>query len=297
MKKYDFKIHLASHFGMCFGVRDAITKTRDSFGVKGLTILGQLVHNPIVSEELNRNGVQKADLQKPANEIKGTVVITAHGASTKDKKAWESNDRKIIDTTCPLVHKAHQALNQLVASGYFPVVIGKKDHAEVKGLIGDFPQALVVQTDADIPNVPDKKKIGIVSQTTQRIDKVELIVESIRSFRKDSDVKFVDTVCAPTKNRQTSVQELSKRCDLVFVVGGTNSNNTIQLVNTIKEFGSHPIHIQRASDIDPCWLEGYYNVGLTAGTSTLKETVMEVYETLEVISQNKFSNKKEKIVC
>lgn len=296
MKKYDFKIHLASHFGMCFGVRDAITKTRDNFGVNGLTILGQLVHNPIVSEELNRNGVQKADLQKPTNKVKGTVVITAHGASTKDKKAWESNDRKIIDTTCPLVHKAHQALNQLVASGYFPVVIGKKDHAEVKGLIGDFPQAIVVQNDVDILNIPDKKKIGIVSQTTQRIDKVELLVESIRSYRKDSEVRFVDTVCAPTKNRQTSAQELSKRCDLVLVVGGANSNNTIQLVNTIKEFGSHPIHIQRASDVNPRWFEGYHNVGLTAGTSTLKETVMEVYETLEMISQTELTDKIEKMV-
>ena len=292
-----FNIHLASHFGMCFGVRDAIKATRKTFDDEKVTVLGQLVHNPIVDEELKDNGVQQAELHEPVNRVKGTVVITAHGASNKDKEAWKSKDRKIIDTTCPLVYKAHQALEGLVDSGYFPVVIGKKEHVEVRGLIGDFPQALVVESETDISNIPNVKKIGIVSQTTQRIDRVELIVNRIRSRKRKSDVKFIDTVCAPTKNRQLSARNLSEICDLVIVVGGANSNNTIQLVNTIKEFGVHTIHIQRSSDLDPDWFEGFCDVGLTAGTSTLKETVMEVHEELEKISHGHHFNELEKLVC
>ena len=297
MKKYKFNIHLASHFGMCFGVRDAIKAVRKTFNDDRVTVLGQLVHNPIVDEELKDNGIEQAELHEPVNQVKGTLVITAHGASNKDKEAWKSEDRKIIDTTCPLVHKAHQALEELVVSGYFPVVIGKKEHVEVKGLIGDFPEALVVESETDISNIPNEKKIGIVSQTTQRIDRVEFIVNRIRSSKRKSDVKFIDTVCAPTKNRQMSARNLSEICDLVIVVGGANSNNTIQLVNTIKEFGAHTIHIQRSSDINPNWFEGFNDVGLTAGTSTLKETVMEIHEKLGRISQGHHFNELEKLVC
>ena len=99
MKKYKFNIHLASHFGMCFGVRDAIKATRKTFNDDRVTVLGQLVHNPIVDEELKDNGVQQAELHEPVNRVKGTVVITAHGASNKDKEARKYEDRKIIDTT------------------------------------------------------------------------------------------------------------------------------------------------------------------------------------------------------
>ena len=119
----------------------------------------------------------------------------------------------------------------------------------------------------------------------------------IRSSKRKSDVKFIDTVCAPTKNRQMSARNLSEICDLVIVVGGANSNNTIQLVNTIKEFGAHTIHIQRSSDINPNWFEGFNDVGLTAGTSTLKETVMEIHEKLERISHGHHFNELEKLVC
>ena len=134
-----------------------------TFDDEKVTVLGQLVHNPIVDEELKDNGVQHAELHEPVNRVKGTVIITAHGASNKDKEAWRSEDRKIIDTTCPLVHKAHQALEELVVSGYFPVVIGKKEHVEVKGLIGDFPEALVVESETDISNIPNITEPSIVA--------------------------------------------------------------------------------------------------------------------------------------
>ena len=126
-------VHLASHYGMCFGVRDALAATRSTYNEKEVTVLGQLVHNPLVSQELTENGVKEGDLNAPMTDIEGTVIITAHGASESDRFRWSSPHRRVVDTTCPLVHKVHESLASLVGSGFFPVVIGKKGHAEVNG--------------------------------------------------------------------------------------------------------------------------------------------------------------------
>lgn len=295
MNESNFNVHLASHYGVCFGVRDAINATRKTFSDDKVTVLGQLVHNPIVDEELKRNDVKSGKLREPSKDIIGTVIITAHGASNVDRNAWRSTNRKIVDTTCPLVRRAHDNLSKLVESGYFPVVVGKKEHAEVEGLIGDFPQALVIEKPSDLEKLPEVDKIGVVSQTTQRSDYVERVIENIRSHLPDTEVKFVDTICAPTKNRQKSVRELAAFCDVIVVVGGANSNNTKQLVKTVEELGRRAIHIQKPSDLDADWFEGCGEVGLTAGTSTLKETVKSVFEELKLIARDVCSDKLEKI--
>ena len=295
MNEPNFNVHLASHYGVCFGVRDAIDATRKTFNDDEVTVLGQLVHNPIVNDELKRNHVRSGKLRDPSEDITGTVIITAHGASNIDKDAWRSPNRKVVDTTCPLVRKAHDNLSKLVELGYFPVVIGRKGHVEVEGLVGDFPQALVIEKSSDLEKLPDVKKIGAVSQTTQRSDYVDGVIESIRSHSPEAEVKFIDTICSPTKNRQKSVRELAEFCDVVVVVGGANSNNTRQLVTTVEELGPRAIHIQKASDLDADWFEACSEVGLTAGTSTLKETVQGVLEKLKLIALDIYSDKLEKI--
>ena len=118
MNEPNFNVHLASHYGVCFGVRDAIDATRKTFNEGKVTVLGQLVHNPIVDDELKRNHVRSGKLRDPSEDITGTVIITAHGASNLDKDAWRSPNRKIVDTTCPLVRKAHDNLFKLVELGY-----------------------------------------------------------------------------------------------------------------------------------------------------------------------------------
>ena len=277
-------VHLASHYGMCFGVRDALAATRSTYNESDVTVLGQLVHNPVVSQELTENGVKKGDLNNPTTGIGGTVIITAHGASESDRSRWSSTQSKVLDTTCPLVHKAHKSLVSLVDSGFFPVVIGKKGHAEVNGLVGDFPQAIVIEGDEDIFEVPYEGKIGIVSQTTQPIERVNELVEKIRSTRNACEVKFIDTVCAPTKNRQKAVKDLSKFCDLIVVVGGSNSNNTAQLVSKVEGLGCRAVHVERPEDLILDWFIGAKDVGVTAGTSTLEETVISVSERIKAIS-------------
>ena len=278
-------VRLASHYGMCFGVRDAIEAT-ESASQKGesITILGQLVHNPVVDDKLRKLGVKRGNLSGQDTPSEGSVVITAHGASDKQRDKWRQTGLNVLDTTCPLVRKAHDSLGALVNAGYHPVVIGKAGHVEVEGLVGDFPDAFIIGSNKDIKYLPPLDKIGIVSQTTQPVDHVNQLVEAIRVARPDSDVKFIDTVCAPTKNRQTALRELCAECEMVVVVGGANSNNTGELVRTAKRLGANAVQVERAADLDPDWFIGIKEVGVTAGTSTLDQTVREVAARLREIA-------------
>ena len=132
-------INLARHYGMCFGVRDALRSTHDLTSERKLTVLGELVHNPVVQEHLGNLGVENGSLDDVSSSGTEDVVITAHGAADRDRRRWADAGFRVSDTTCPLVKKAHNALAQPVARGFFPVVIGKPDHVEVRGLTGDFP--------------------------------------------------------------------------------------------------------------------------------------------------------------
>lgn len=222
-------IHLARHHGMCFGVRDALRATHDAARTAPVTILGQLVHNPAVDRHLLALGVRRGELSSPESATTRRVVITAHGAADAQREALNRAGFQVTDTTCPLVRKAHDALGSLVEAGYFPVVIGRASHAEVRGLIGDFPQAIVVLDDADIAPVPFYPHIGVISQTTQPLVRALELVDLLKRRHPLAAVRFVDTVCHPTKQRQQSLDELCARCDTIVVVGGRNSNNTRQL--------------------------------------------------------------------
>ncbi|MCB1097867.1 MAG: 4-hydroxy-3-methylbut-2-enyl diphosphate reductase [Verrucomicrobiae bacterium] len=278
------RIQLAKHYGMCFGVRDALRATHKAASEAPVTMLGQLVHNPVVSEHLKTLGVRDGDLDAMDSATTRDVVITAHGASDRNRKAWRDAGYQVTDTTCPLVHKAHKALARLVSEGYFPVVIGKAGHVEVRGLIGDFPQACVIESASDICELPFHAKIGIVSQTTQQIERVRVLVRAIQAFHPESEVRFVDTVCQPTKDRQTALVELCQNNEVVVVVGGKNSNNTHQLVAKANELGARGYHVEHADEVRPEWLVGVENVGVTAGTSTLDESVRNVVDRLKQIA-------------
>ena len=134
-------IILAQHHGMCFGVRDALRATHDAAKRQAVTILGQLVHNPLVDRHLNVLGVRRGDLNDLTSAQTSHVVITAHGASDIHRAAWRDSGRQITDTTCPLVHKAHQALAMLVREGYQPIVLGQHDRGPVVPNVSGLPEA------------------------------------------------------------------------------------------------------------------------------------------------------------
>lgn len=278
------KILIADHYGMCFGVRDALAAAERLTQQGPLTILGELVHNPIVRERLARQGAQEGSLDEVGAAPTAQVMITAHGASDTAREAWRRSGFGVADGTCPLVRHAHEQLRLLVQMGYFPVVIGKAGHVEVNGLIGDFPEAEVLENEAGIARLPEREKFGVISQTTQPIERVRELVEAIRAARPQSEVQFRDTVCQPTKNRQTALRKLIEEVDTLVVVGGYNSNNTLQLVAAGKAAERRVFHVQLARELRTEWFADSEVVGITAGTSTLKETVAEVQRVLEAIA-------------
>jgi len=277
------KIILAQHFGICFGVRDAIAQAEQLAAEAPLTILGELVHNPIVRERLHAKGVREASLDE-TRSTSARVMITAHGASDVKRAAWRATGAIVADATCPLVHHAHEQLRKLVAAGFFPVVVGKRGHVEVNGLVGDFSEAVVLSSPEDVLRLPLRPRYGIISQTTQPIDCVREIVDLVRCTYPHSEVRFVDTVCKPTKDRQSALRELIDESELIVVVGGRMSNNTRQLVETCRAAGRRAVHIERAEELDLLDFTGVTTVGLTAGTSTLPETIAAALKRLKEFS-------------
>jgi 4-hydroxy-3-methylbut-2-enyl diphosphate reductase len=260
------KILRAEHLGMCFGVRDAIALALDHAQHRPLTILGDLVHNPTVVAELQARGVRIA--RQPADASTPTVMITAHGASDRAKAAARSLGHNVLEATCPLVHLAHRSLAKLAGEGFYPVVIGQRGHVEVRGLTEDYPEFDIVLSEEDVAQVRERPRFGVVAQTTQPIERVRHLAALLRQRFPRSEVRFVDTVCQPTKQRQHSAVELARRCDVVVVIGGSDSNNTRELVATSRQHCPQVYHVQTAADLCEEWFFTAGTVGLTAGTST-----------------------------
>ncbi len=278
------KIHLAQHYGLCFGVRDAIAEAERLAQQAPLTILGELVHNPVVRDRLAARGAREGRLGDLTSAATAQVMITAHGASDAARAEWRRAGFGVADGTCPLVRHAHHQLRLLIDLGYYPVVIGQRGHVEVAGLTGDFPGAFVLEKETDLPALPLHERYGVISQTTQPLDKVHALLAALRRAVPASEVRFTDTVCQPTKNRQNALRQLIATCDTLVVVGGRNSNNTLQLVAAGTVAGLCVHHIERPDELDPAWFRDSENIGLTAGTSTLKETVATVHARLSAIA-------------
>ncbi len=260
------KILRAEHLGMCFGVRDAIALAEEQAAAGPLTILGDLVHNETVLAGLRARGIRLE--QQVAGVTTPTVMVTAHGASERTKSRVRERGLNVLEATCPLVAFAHRALARLVEQGCHPVIVGKRDHVEVRGMTEDLDAFDVVLTEADVAKLREHARFGIVAQTTQPIDRVRRLVALILQRFPRSEVRFTDTVCQPTKQRQTAAIELARRCDVVVVIGGAHSNNTRELVSTCSRHCRRVHHVQTAGDLREEWFAGAEIVGITAGTST-----------------------------
>ncbi|MDB5038461.1 MAG: 4-hydroxy-3-methylbut-2-enyl diphosphate reductase [Bacteriovoracaceae bacterium] len=275
------KVTLADSLGTCFGVDDAIQEAMDPQFRGNLTIIGQLVHNPQTVQQLRDNGVE---IVNSADDVITTpnVMITAHGAAKSVHEKAEAKGYKVYDATCPLVMKVHKSIARLVEEGYFPVVIGQASHVEVRGIVTDLKEFSVIYDENDFNKIIDKPKIGIVSQTTNQINTVRSIVEKIRALRNpdgsEKDVKFIDTVCKPTKDRQVAVEKLSSEVDLMIVIGGYNSSNTKKLKKVCDDKGLPAYHIEKSHELNAEWFRGIERVGITAGTSTPSYVIDQVYQ-------------------
>ncbi len=282
------KVSLANAMGTCFGVQDAIDLAMSSEFASDLTIVGELVHNPQVNEALKRNGVCLVAGIEDIKKIKTKkVMITAHGAAEKTKRLLDDAGFIVYDASCPLVMKVHQTIKSLVKKGYFPVVVGQKNHVEVKGIVGDLDDHLVINSEDDFRMIKDtgSRRLGIVAQTTQQADKVEALVEKIRALDYVDDVAFVNTVCQPTRDRQLAVHELANQVDLMIVIGGFNSSNTKKLARVCAEKGVEAHHIKSFHQLNQEWFIGKQHVGITAGTSTPEDVINRVHSEILNIAE------------
>ncbi len=278
------RILKAESMGMCFGVRDAINLAARRAGDGPVTVLGELVHNETVLDRLKEQGVLTR--HDPGDVTTPEVIITAHGASGRRIQSLRDRGFQVTEATCPLVHRAHQALDRLVAAGFHPVVVGQANHVEVRGLTEDHPGCDVVLSEEDVDALPRRDRFGVVAQTTQPIAWVRLLVERIRRRFPDSEVRFTDTVCQPTKDRQKAAEDLAQRCDVVVVVGGPHSNNTRRLADTCRKTCSRVHVVLDASEIDPAWFLETDTVGITAGTSTPDSAIQAVENAVREHSAN-----------
>ena len=268
------RILRAARLGMCFGVRDAITLALEHADAGPLTILGDLVHNPTVLSTLEAKGIAVAQDVGQVNTP--TLMVTAHGTSERNLARTRALGLNVVEATCPLVRVAHRAVVALARDGYHVVIVGQRDHVEVRGLTGDLDRFDVVLDDADVFALEEHPRIGVASQTTQSLEKVRHIVELIRQRFPHSEVRFIDTVCKPTKERQSAAIELAQQADVVIVIGGKSSNNTRELVKSCARYCSRVHHVQTDADVRDEWFDDADVVGLTAGTSTPDDVIDRV---------------------
>lgn len=182
----------------------------------------------------------------------------------------------VLEATCPLVHVAHRAVHGLVRDGYHPVIIGKRGHVEVRGLTEDLDDFDIVLSEEDVEALRPRARFGVAAQTTQPIERVRHLCNLIRARFPESEVKFVDTVCQPTKLRQNAATDLARRVDVVIVIGGAHSNNTRELAETCRKQCARVHQVETAADIHAEWFGNCETVGVTAGTSTPDDVIRAV---------------------
>jgi 4-hydroxy-3-methylbut-2-enyl diphosphate reductase len=274
------KVLSADVMGMCFGVRDALKYMDAIPNPETVTIHGELVHNEAVLADLLARGYRMSG-EANRHEVPRTplVMITAHGISDSERRRLENARKQLIDTTCPLVARAHAAARKLQDEGFHVLVIGRRGHVEVRGIVEDLTSFDVIEGPEDVRRYPHAK-LGITCQTTATAANVKRIREAVAATNPHAEIRFVDTVCHPTKEHQEALEQLLDQVEAIVVVGGRNSNNTRELAARCRERGVPALHVQSAADLDPVWFADYEVVGLTAGTSTLDTTIEEVRHAL-----------------
>jgi (E)-4-hydroxy-3-methyl-but-2-enyl pyrophosphate reductase len=271
------EVRIAKRTGFCYGVREAVDKAKESADAGKVTqTLGQVVHNEGVIADLWARGVVGiADLSEAAPG--STVVIRAHGVTPAVRSAATERNLDVIDGTCSWVIGEQRELQALVEDGYTVVLLGTPNHPEVVGLLGFAPDAIVVDDEADWDRIPRRKRMALITQSTQPPWKFERLAAFM--VGRAHELKVVNSVCPVTIRRQEDTIELARTVELIVVVGGRQSANTRDLTRLCEIVGTPAIQVQRAGDLgDASIFAGVRVVGVTGGTSTPIEDLEAVAE-------------------
>jgi 4-hydroxy-3-methylbut-2-enyl diphosphate reductase len=276
------RVVLAAPRGYCAGVDRAVVTVEKALEMYGppIYVRKEIVHNKHVVQQLAERGAIFVDQETevPEGEL---VVFSAHGVAPKVHENAQRRRLRTIDATCPLVTKVHVEARKFAEQGYTIVLIGHEGHEEVEGTTGEAPQSIVlVQTadDVDRLEVSDPGKIAYITQTTLSVDETTEIIARLRERFPEIVGPKSDDICYATTNRQIAVKQLARECDLVLVIGSTNSSNSNRLVEVAREQGTASHLIDNSLQVAEEWLEGVDTVGITSGASAPEELVTQLVD-------------------
>ncbi len=276
------RVLLAAPRGYCAGVDRAVETVEHALDLHGspVYVRKEIVHNKHVVEELTKRGAIFVDQETevPEGEL---VVFSAHGVAPSVHENAAKRQLRTIDATCPLVTKVHVEARKFAQEGYTIVLVGHDGHEEVEGTTGEAPDSIVlVETEEDVEKleVDDPDRVAYITQTTLSVDETTAIIDALkRKFPSITGPK-TDDICYATTNRQQAVKELAGECDLILVIGSTNSSNSVRLVEVAREHGVASHLIDFAHQVQEEWLDGVETVGITSGASAPEELVEELVE-------------------
>ncbi len=278
------EINLARTAGFCFGVRRAIKiALKEATKSSSVYMLGDIVHNEHVVRDINQSGIKVVSEMERIPEG-GTILLRAHGSRPDVYSDAGSQGLTIVDATCPMVVEIHDEAKLLESQGYKIAIIGDHNHDEVLGIAGQIKSSIVFATPREAREHKGYyKKLGVVVQSTQDIENVRTIVSEL--ITKASELRFINTICKPTKDHQEEIRTMPTENDLMIIVGSFTSANTIRLTEIARGINPRTHQVQSASDIDPAWFDRVERVGVSAGASTPDYIIKEVVERIAEIGE------------
>lgn len=267
------EIILAKNAGFCYGVKNAISIAENINSDKKIYTFGELIHNTQEIERLKARNIYPIEsMDEVADD--DYVVIRSHGVGEDFYREY-GDRKKLVDATCPSVDLVHRLVKRYSENDYQIIVFGDKDHPEVKGIVNWSGEDVYVVLDIkDLVDIDLRKKTLMVAQTTQEVDKFDIVKEYILS--KNSDATIKNTICSATRNRQKEVLDLAKNTDIVIVIGGKKSSNSNKLYNLAKKINSNTYFVETSKDLEKEWYLGKNKIGITAGASTPSWIIEEV---------------------
>jgi len=276
------KILVAKDAGYCFGVRDAVNlakKSGDDF--QEVYMLGDIVHNERVVEDLSKTGSKVVASLDDIPEDK-PVLFRAHGTKPEVWKEAQKKKLNIIDATCPLVTEIHEEIKMLESENRKTIIIGDHGHDEVVGIAAQVKKPIIISNVEEAKALGRMRKAGVVSQSTQMIENVQEIMSILMS--KVFDLRFVNTICYPTRKNHEQIKELSKIVDVMIIIGSFTSANSKRLTQLAKQRNENSYQVVDELDLKSEWFEGVDKVGISAGASTPDSIIQSVTKHIKNLS-------------
>ncbi len=270
------KITIAENSGFCYGVMRAIKMADEALRKNPIIYsLGPIIHNPQVVEDYEKKGLM---VSENLNDIDAPVLIRSHGVPPETYKQIKEKKLDFIDATCPFVKEAQDYAKELYLEGYTVVIFGDKNHPEVKAHWGYTNYKAYIINSLEEAEKIKSEKIGIISQTTQSIDKFSKVVAQLSKHSKK--IKVYNTICDATEKRQKSAKELAKKSDVMIVIGGKNSANTRKLYEICLNYCKNTHYIETENELKKQWFAPNDRVGITAGASTPSYIIERTFESI-----------------